>query len=100
MRVGGKYSKDIWFWFLSFFSALTVGRRWCMEGRLYNLPYRHPKNNSVSMSAPHLHMTVTCQAYMGSEGAWPRHNPDGVVCALAQHRLSLYQWALVVVLSL
>lgn len=47
MRVGGKYSKDIWFWFLSFFPALTVGGRRCMEGRLCNLPHRHPRNNSV-----------------------------------------------------
>lgn len=48
---------------------------------------------------PHLHLTATCQAYTGSEGAWPADNPDGVVCALAQHKPSLHPWALVVVLS-
>lgn len=47
---------------------------------------------------PHLHMTAACQGYMGSEGAWPRDNPDGVVRASAQHKPSLHQCALVMVL--
>lgn len=44
-----------------------------MEGRLYNLPHRHPENNSVSASAPSAHS----RAYAGSEGVWPGDNPHG-----------------------
>lgn len=80
MRVGGKYSKDIWFWFLSFFPALPVVGRWCMEGGLHNLPYRHPRNNSAHEGG--------LSGTQGSDGLWPAGNPDGVACALAQHKLT------------
>lgn len=44
-----------------------------MEGGLYNLPHRHPENNSVSASAP----SARGRAYAGSEVAWPGDNPHG-----------------------
>lgn len=99
MRVGGKYSKDIWFWFLSFFPALTVrGGDGAWKGGCTIFPTGTPKITLLAW-VPCLLMTESCQAYMGSEGLWPGDNPDGGVCALAQHRPSLHQWALVMVLS-
>lgn len=96
MRVGGKYSKDIWFWFLSLLPVLTVGGgdgAW--KAGCIIFPTDTPKI-TLSARVPRLHAAEHTRVLRG-----PGHEIIlmGMVCAWAQHRPSLHQWALASVLS-
>lgn len=84
MRLGEKYLKDIWFCFFFFFPALTVGGKWRVEGRLYNLPHSHPKITFLAW-VPICTLHTLVRHIRLLTGFGQKTMLHGVVCALAPH---------------